>query len=80
MTGACTIQITPRIASTVNHSAITGPNSRPIFAVPRLCSTNSPIRMISASGRISGSRTGEPMPTPSTADSTEIAGVSMPSP
>ena len=57
-----------------------GPNSSPTRAVPRAWSMNSPIRMPIASGS-----TKRPMPastvlSPSTADSTEIAGVIMLSP
>ena len=45
MRGVCTIAARPSTARTTNHTTITGPNKRPIFAVPRLCITKSPIRI-----------------------------------
>ena len=80
MFGAWTMPRTPRTTSTRNHTTITGPNSLPIFSVPRLCMAKSPIRMTSVSGRMNGCSVEVSTPRPSTALSTDIAGVSMPSP
>ena len=44
----------PSTASTMNHSTITGPNTLPIFSVPRLCIRNSPTRMMRVMGMIQG--------------------------
>ena len=52
MRGVCTMAATPITARTTNQTTITGPNSRPICAVPRLCITKRPIRMTSVSGMI----------------------------
>ena len=78
--GARKIAAEPKRGQRANHRIITGPKMRPTFAVPRDCSRNSPIRMISDSGITSGSKAGLAALRPSTAESTEIAGVSMPSP
>ena len=48
--------------------------------VPRLCMTNSPIRMMSVSGMMSGSKHRLSDAQSFDGASTEIAGVSMPSP
>lgn len=37
--------VTPRSASVANHTTITGPNSRPTAAVPRLWMENGPSRL-----------------------------------
>ena len=65
---------------TPNHSAITGPNALPIFAVPIGWIANRPIRIATAAGRMYGLSNGVAMSRPSSADSTEIAGVTAPSP
>ncbi len=64
----------------VNQSSITGPNIAPTRAVPALCTENSPTRMPMANGTTYGARTGVTVCSPSTALSTVIAGVIMPSP
>ena len=74
------IEIAPSTAMTMNHSTITGPNTRPIFSVPRLCTKNSPTRMMSVSGRTNGAKALPSTLRPSIADSTDTAGVNMPSP
>ena len=51
-----------------------------LFAVPRFCTANSPNRMMSVSGITYFLKAGEITSRPSTADSTEIAGVMTPSP
>ena len=57
-----------------------GPNSCPTFAVPRDWMVNRPTRMPTAMGSTSGSKLASTTVSPSTADSTEIAGVIMLSP
>ncbi len=59
---------------------MTGPNSRPTAPVPKRWMTNNAVRIVSAIGTTSESSDGETTSSPSTADSTEIAGVIMPSP
>ncbi len=49
-------------------------------AVPRLCTRNSPTRIAIVIGTTNGPKTGVATSSPSTALSTEIAGVIMPSP
>jgi hypothetical protein len=63
-----------------NHTIITGPNSLPIVPVPRLWMKNSPNRIATVIGMTSGSSAGFASLRPSIADSTEIAGVIVPSP
>ena len=65
---------------TANHTIITGPKKAPTRAVPNFCTMNSPISTITVSGTTNGPNTGVATSRPSTALSTEIAGVIMPSP
>ena len=51
-----------------------------MLAVPRRCIANSPIRIASAIGKTKSSSAGVTSLRPSTAESTEMAGVMMPSP
>ena len=57
-----------------------GPNSKPTFAVPWDWIANRPIRMAIAVGMTKGVKPGLTVFRPSTADSTEIAGVIIESP
>ena len=66
---------TPSSASTANHSSITGPNTRPTRPVPKRCATKSPRRISRVSGMTTCSKALDTTFRPSTADSTEIAGV-----
>jgi hypothetical protein len=59
---------------------ITGPNKAPTFAVPRAWMANRQIRMTTAIGITQGSKPGCTVVRPSTAESTEMAGVIMLSP
>ena len=59
----------------MNHSNMIGPNHAATLAVPRLCTRNRPTMITTLSGRINGSNAGATSFSPSTADSTEIAGV-----
>ncbi len=68
------------MASVANHSSMTGPNSAPTLAVPRFCTKKRRNSTSSATGMTKGLSTGVATSRPSTAESTEIAGVTMPSP
>ena len=59
---------------------ITGPKNIPTLAVPCFWIPNSPMMMTSVTGTMNGCSSGVMISRPSTADSTEIAGVIMPSP
>ncbi len=64
----------------MNQMNTMGPNRRPIFPVPRLCARKSPIKITMQIGSTRGPKRGSSTFKPSTAESTETAGVSMPSP
>jgi hypothetical protein len=64
----------------MNHSTITGPKTAPRRAVPVRWIANSATRMITAIGTMNGCSAGAMTPRPSTAPSTVIAGVIIPSP
>ena len=70
----------PNAPTTRNQTNMIGPNRRPTVAVPSRCSMNSTTRIAEAIGTTRCSSDGAATSTPSTADSTEIAGVIMPSP
>ena len=57
-----------------------GPNSPPTAPVPNRCTKNNAIRIPSESGTTCAASVGDATCRPETADTTEIAGVSMPSP
>ena len=59
---------------------MTGPKSKPTRVVPRFWIRNRPTRMVMASGMTQRSNAGLTVVSPSTADSTEIAGVIIESP
>ena len=80
ISGCRTIWLTPSTASTANHRSVTGPKKRPMPAVPFFCTANRANRMTSVSGITPACSRGESTSRPSTADSTEIAGVMTPSP
>jgi hypothetical protein len=61
----------------MNHSAITGPKSRPTFAVPTRCTAKSTTMITTVIGMTNGSSSGRTTRSPSTAESTEMAGVIM---
>ena len=71
---------TPSAAIAANHTITTGPNSAPTRPVPWRWTENRPIRITTVVGITSGRSAGVTTSRPSTAESTEIAGVSMPSP
>ena len=70
----------PKIPMTKNHTIITGPKNRPTVAVPCRCTRNRPVMMTAVSGTTSSARPGSTTLSPSTAESTEMAGVIMLSP
>jgi hypothetical protein len=63
-----------------NHTPVIGPNQAATRAVPWLWTANRPIRITRLAGRTKRSNAGVTSVSPSTADSTEIAGVISESP
>jgi hypothetical protein len=72
--------MTPPTASARNHTIITGPKTVPIFPAPRDCTKNSATRITTVIGTTNACAALVATPIPSTAESTEIAGVITPSP
>ncbi len=70
----------PMTPSTVNHTTMIGLNTLAMPAVPRCWMANRTMRMITAIGITHFSNAGVATSKPSTADSTEMAGVISPSP
>ena len=52
MAGAAEMLTAPSRPMTTNQPTMTGPNRRPMVAVPRHCTMNSPIRIASVSGKM----------------------------
>jgi hypothetical protein len=67
--------ITPMTASAANQTIMTGPNQRPMPAVPWRCTLYRPTSTTMVSGTTYFSRPGVATSRPSIAPSTEIAGV-----
>ena len=63
-----------------NHTTMIGPNTLPMAPVPRLWMANRATRMPIEMGTTKSEIPETASSVPSTADSTEIAGVIMPSP
>ena len=63
-----------------NHTIITGPNTAPTVPVPVRWMANRAIRITTEIGTTHASAAGATISMPSTAESTEIAGVIIPSP
>jgi hypothetical protein len=78
--GARTIWKTPRVAMQTNHTSITGPKIFPTPVVPRLWIRKRMTRITIVIGSTTCSNIGVATASPSTAESTEIAGVMIPSP
>ena len=70
----------PSAAIARNQRTATGPNSAPRSEVPCRCRANSPITTPTAIGTTYGLNAVVPTSRPSTAESTEIAGVRTASP
>ena len=69
----------PSSPSVTNHNSTTGPNNPPTFPVPNCWMVKSPIRITTDTGTAQCASMGALTERPSTALSTDIAGVSMPS-
>ncbi len=65
---------------TANHSTMTGPKSRPTLCVPNRCARNSTVKMATPIGSTASWTPGDTTLMPSTAESTEMAGVMTLSP
>ena len=78
--GSTTTSRRPASAMAMNQTTITGPNAPPTALVPNRCTANSTASTAIVIGTTTSLRLGETTSTPSTADSTEIAGVMTPSP
>ena len=63
-----------------NHTSVMGPKNLPMPAVPRFCTAKRQNSTTSVSGITHSLNAGDTTSRPSTADSTEIAGVITPSP
>ena len=74
------IPLTPRTAIEMNQTAVRGPKIAPIPAVPCRCTANTAEMMMTAIGTTHCCSAGAAILRPSTAPSTEMAGVMMPSP
>ncbi len=70
----------PSTVSVANQRIITGPKTAPTVAVPKRWKANMPTRITTVMGTIQWVRAGAATSSPSTAPSTEIAGVIIPSP
>ena len=70
----------PTLAMATNQATITGPKIRPTFAVPKRWNENRPTRMARLRGTTHRPRSGDSTASPSTAPSTVMGGVIIPSP
>ena len=68
------------MASTTNQTSMTGPKNCATAAVPRDCAANRATRMATVTGSTASFMPGATSFRPSTADSTEMAGVITASP
>ena len=78
--GSCRMLSTPSSASDANQAMVTGPNTRPTTCVPKRWVANSATSTSTVIGTIQACSCGATISRPSTAESTEIAGVMTPSP
>jgi hypothetical protein len=72
--------LTPSKASVINHTIIIGPKIEPTRPVPTCCTEKSKARTATVIGTTYGSNEGVATLSPSTALSTEMDGVIIPSP
>ena len=70
----------PTTANVTNQTAMMGPNRKPTAPLPRLCIENRQTNTTAAIGTTYGVTIGDTMRRPSTALSTDMAGVIMASP
>ena len=80
ITGWAAMPLMPSTPSTVNQTAMTGPNTRPTALVPSRWAMNRATMIATVAGMTRPDTDGAATLTPSTADSTEMAGVIMLSP
>ncbi len=80
MPGCWTTSRRPESARAANQTPITGPNRRPTAPVPKRWMANRKTSTVREIGTTSELRPGAATFNPSTAESTEIAGVIIPSP
>ena len=80
MPGSLVMPHTPHAPIAANQATITGPKNRPTTAVPTRCTANRHAMITAVSGTTHAASEGRTTFSPSTADSTEIAGVIMLSP
>ena len=66
--------------SVMNQTSVTGPKALPMPPVPKRCTANSTVSTSKVIGITTSCSAGATTSRPSTADSTEIAGVMTPSP
>ena len=71
---------TPSDAMAISHSTMMGPKNLPMPCVPCFCTQNSRNSTNRVMGMTYSLKVGETTSRPSTADSTEMAGVITPSP
>ena len=71
---------TPSKAMVKNQTSVTGPKNLPMPAVPFFCTANSTNKITNVIGMTPFANAGDTTSRPSTADSTEMAGVITPSP
>lgn len=71
---------TPKAAMHRNQTTMMGPKNLPMPAVPRFCTQNSSNKTSKVSGITQDLKPGDTTSRPSTAESTEMAGVMTPSP
>ena len=70
----------PSTAIVANQTIMIGPKTPPMLAVPRFCTQKRPNKIATVSGTTTGLRLVVATSSPSTALSTEMAGVMTPSP
>ena len=80
MPGCAATSAAPATPIATNQTIITGPKTRPTAAVPQRWTAKRGHRMTSANGTTSADRAGAATSRPSTAESTEMAGVMTLSP
>ena len=80
MSGRSMMATTPSAAMTENQAIMSGPKTLPMRSVPCFCMRNRMIRIRQVPGRMNGPAWSVATSRPSMAESTEMAGVMMPSP
>ncbi len=78
--GSCATCTAPNEASVANQRSITGPKTRPTRVVPPRWMVNSSTSAATVRGTTNGPKAGAATVRPSMAETTEMAGVTIPSP